>query len=157
MFDNLVGRKNFSIDRLATLCHIAEAGSIGAATGGNANQQSQYSRQISELESFLGIDLLDRNSKPYRVNEKGLELSRICRNYLSALDDFVGNCKNQPSRLVIGAGESNIQWLLIPGILPRLNEAFPDANVIFRNRQTEPIIEALQNGEFDLGLSLIHI
>ena len=50
MFKNLVGKKNFSIDRLATLCHVAEAGSIGSATGDNPNQQSQYSRQLAELE-----------------------------------------------------------------------------------------------------------
>jgi len=151
MFENLVGKKNFSIDRLSTFCHIAEAGSIGAATGDNANRQSLYSRQVGELESFLGIDLLDRHAKPYRVTEAGQELSRICRNYLSALDGFVAGCQDRPSKLVIGAGESLIQWLLIPGVLPALRNALPGTNVIFRNLRTEEIIESLQNGEIDLG------
>ncbi|MCB1078237.1 MAG: LysR family transcriptional regulator [Verrucomicrobiae bacterium] len=151
MFQNLIGKKNFSLDRLATLCHVAEAGSIAAATGDNANKQSLYSRQIKELESFLGIDLLDRTARPSRVSEQGQQLVRISRNYLSALDDFVGNCKNQPSKVVVGAGESLIQWALIPKVLPRLREQLPEANVIFRNLQTEPMIEALQNGEIDLG------
>lgn len=151
MFENLIGKKNLSLDRLATLCHVAEAGSIGAAVGDNANRQSLYSRQISELESFLGIDLLDRHSKPYRVSEQGLELSRMSRNYLSALDAFVSTCQNRPQKLVIGAGESLIQWLLIPGVLPALKKSLPGTSVIFRNLRTEAIIDALQNGEIDLG------
>ncbi|MDC0259209.1 LysR family transcriptional regulator [Verrucomicrobiales bacterium] len=151
MFNNLVGKKNFSLDRLATLCQVAEAGSIGAATGDNANRQSQYSRQIKELKEFLGVELLDKHSKPHRVTEAGLELSRISRNFLSALDDFVANCNDQPSKLVVGAGESLIQWALIPEVLPKLRKALPDVNVIFKNLQTMPIIEALQNGEIDLG------
>jgi len=151
MFSNLVGRKNLSLDRLATLSHVAEAGSIGAAAGHDPNRQSQYSRQIAELESFLEVDLLDRHSKPYRLTEKGLDLGRICRNYLSALDDFVASCRGRPARVVVGAGESHIQWLLIPAILPRLRKAIPGVQVVFRNLQTQAIIEGLQNGELDLG------
>ena len=152
MFENLKGQKGFSIDRLATLCHIAEAGSISAATGDNATQQSQYSRQIIELESFLGVDLLDRHSRPHKLNDAGRELSRICQNYLSVLDEFVGGWKGQRSRIVVGAGESQIEWLLIPGILPKLRSALPGTSIIFQNRRTDAIIEELIGGEIDLGL-----
>lgn len=151
MFDNLIGRKNFSLERLATLCHVAEAGSIGAATGDNPNKQSLYSRQIGELENFLGMDLLDRNSRPYRVTEGGAQLVTIARNYLSALDDFVATCQNKPSRLIIGAGESLIQWALIPKILPELRQKLEEVSVVFRNFRSEAIIEALKSGELDLG------
>lgn len=151
MFKNLVGRKNLSLDRLATLCHVAEAGSIGAAAGEDASRQSQYSRQIAELEAFLGVALLDRTSKPFRLTSEGRELSGICRNYLSALDDFIGSCRHQTSSLVVGAGESHIQWLLIPAVLPKLRKALPQTRVVFRNLQSDEIIEALRCGEIDLG------
>lgn len=151
MFENLVAKRNLSIDRLATLCLIARSGSIGAAAGSNANRQSQFSRQIAELESFLGLDLLNRQSKPYRLNQQGEELSRICHNYLSALNDFVGACRDQPASLSIGAGESLIQWLLIPGVLPRLKEELQGVRVVFRNLRTRQIVDALENGEIDLG------
>ncbi len=151
MFESLIGKKNFSIDRLATLCHIAKAGSIGAATGNNPNKQSLYSRQIKELESFLGIDLLDRDSRPSPVSEQGLQLVRIVQNYLTALDDYVAHCQDQPTRIVIGAGESLIQWALIPEVLPRLRKHLPDANVVFLNCRTQAIIDALQSGEIDVG------
>ena len=151
MFESLIGKKNFSIDRLATLCHIAKAGSIGAATGNNPNKQSLYSRQIKELESFLGIYLLDRDSRPSPVSEQGLQLVRIVQNYLTALDDYVAHCQDQPTRIVVGAGESLIQWALIPKVLPRLRKHLPDANVVFLNCRTQAIIDALQSGEIDVG------
>lgn len=151
MFENLTGKKNFSLDRLVTLCRVAESGTIGSAAGDDANRQSQYSRQIAELESFLGIDLLDRQSRPYRLTEEGFELSRIGSNYLSALDDFVGKCAERPSKLVIGAGESLIHWLLIPEVLPALKKALPGTHVLFRNLRTEAIVDALQSGQIDLG------
>lgn len=151
MFEKLIGQKGLSLDRLATLCHIAEAGSIGAATGDNSNRQTLYSRQVKELEGFLGIDLLDRESRPHRVTKEGLQLALIARNYLTALDDFVGGCRDQPVRIVVGAGESLIQWALIPTILPRLRKELPEATVAFINLRSEPIIDALQSGEVDVG------
>jgi DNA-binding transcriptional LysR family regulator len=151
MFEKLIGQKGLSLDRLATLCHIAEAGSIGVATGDNSNRQTLYSRQIKELEGFLGVDLLDRESRPHRVTEQGLQLALIARNYLTALDDFIGRCRDQPARIVVGAGESLIQWALIPTILPRLRKELPEASVAFLNYRSEPIIHALQTGELDVG------
>lgn len=113
--------------------------------------QSLYSRQIKELESFLGVDLLDRASRPSPVSEQGLRLVRIAQNYLTALDDYVAHCQDQPTRIVIGAGESLIQWALIPKVLPRLRKQLPDANVVFLNCRTSTIIDALQSGEIDVG------
>jgi DNA-binding transcriptional LysR family regulator len=52
---------------------------------------------------------------------------------------------------VVGAGESLIQWALIPAILPRLRTELPEATVAFLNYRTEPIIDGLQSGEIDVG------
>jgi len=95
--------------------------------------------------------LLDRESRPYRVNEQGQQLTRIARNYLTALDDYVANCRNQPTRIVIGAGESLIQWALIPKFLPRLRKELAEASVVFINMRTDEMIDALQSGEIDVG------
>ena len=151
MFQNLVGKKGLSIDRLATLCHIAEAGCISAAAGDNANLQSQYSRQVAELEEFFGTDLLDRSSRPYRLSQSGRELGRLGRDYLGALDAFAARCGDQPAQLVIGAGESMIHWLLIPEVLPQLKRALPNTNFVFRTYQTEAMVRALHDGQIDLA------
>ena len=53
MFEELFGKRGLSLDRLQTLCEIADKGSIGEATKGNTNRQTQFSRQVGELEKFL--------------------------------------------------------------------------------------------------------
>ena len=88
MFGQLINQRGLSIDRLVTLCDIADKGNIRAATGDNAARQGQYSRQIKELEEFLEIELLDRESRPSGVTKEGKELSELSRNYLSAIQPF---------------------------------------------------------------------
>lgn len=151
MFDELFGKAGLSLDRLQTLCEVAEKGSIGQATKGDSNRQTQFSRQIGELEKFFGVELLNRDSRPYRLSEEGKELAQISRGYLSSLSDFQANCSNRPVRLVIGAGESIIQWLLMP-MLEQLANEIPEASISMRNLRTNTIIQDLTDGDIDLGL-----
>ena len=152
MFEQLANQKGLSIDRLLTLCDIADKGSIKEATGDNAPRQAQYSRQIKELEEFLDIELLDRESRPSGVTNAGRELSELSRNYLSAIENFILKSKNRPSKLTIAAGESIIQWLMMPILLPVLKKKMPDTTIRFQNRQSKDILAGIKNGEFDIGI-----
>lgn len=147
----LFGKTGLSLERLQTLCEVAEKGSIGQATKGDTNRQTQFSRQISELEKFFGVDLLDRTSRPHRLSEQGQELARLSRDYLMGLADFQSRCLKKPVKLVIGAGESMIQWILMP-MLDHLAREIPEATISMRNLRTKEIIQALHDGEVDLGL-----
>lgn len=151
MFDELFGKSGLSLERLQTLCEVAEKGSIGEATKGDSNRQTQFSRQIGELEKFFGVELLNRDSRPYRLSEEGRDLAQISRGYLSSLSDFQANCSDRPIQLVIGAGESIIQWLLMP-MLEHLSKKIPEASISMRNLRTNTIIKDLTDGDIDLGL-----
>lgn len=151
MFDKLFEKSGLSLDRLQTLCEIAEKGSISAATKGDSNRQTQFSRQISDLEKFFGVSLLNRDSRPHHLSEEGRELAMISRDYLGSLSHFQAKCDNQPVKLFIGAGESTIQWLLMP-MLEHLGKQLPEASISMRNLRTQGIIQALIDGEIDLGL-----
>ena len=151
MFDELFGKSGLSLDRLQTLCEVAEKGSIGEATKGDSNRQTQFSRQIGELEKFFGVELLNRDSRPYRLSDEGRELSRISRDYLGGLADFQARCENRPVKLVIGAGGSTIQWLLLPR-LEEFTKKLPNASISMKNLRTLDIIKGLIDGDVDLGL-----
>ncbi len=149
MFENLINQTGISLERLAVLCEIAEAGSIGAATTGNANRQSQFSRQIAELESFFGRELLDRRARPFRLSEAGRELAQLARTSLNGMEDFLARGKGLASRLIVGAGESLIQWMLLPAAL---RQREPSTIFVFKNLDTSHVIAALHAGQIDVGL-----
>jgi len=79
----------------------------------DSNRQSQYSRQLKELEKYFGAELLKRGHGPAELTDAGQRLYEIIGHTLSALDEFRLTCAGQPVELRIGAGESLIQWLLL--------------------------------------------
>lgn len=106
MFEKLLGTTGFSLDRLRALCDIAEKGSIAEATRGDTNRQTQYSRQIRELETFFRVDLLDREARPHRLTPAGIELAKMTREFLGNVEGFLARCQGRPESLAIGTGES---------------------------------------------------
>lgn len=60
MFQNLFSRSGFSMERLASFCAVADAGSIARVADKDPTRQSLISRQIRELETFFGVELVRR-------------------------------------------------------------------------------------------------
>ena len=151
MFKYLANQSGFSLERLASLCEVAEAGSIGQASRGDANRQSQLSRQIAELEAVFGIALLARQSRPFRLTPEGRELAQAARQFFQSVDDLQRRAENAAQRVVIGAGETLIQWLLFPACEAIQRQA---GKVVFtfKNLDSSRLIEALQQGEIDVAL-----
>ncbi len=151
MFDELLQDGGLSLDRLHTLCLLARARGITEAAGGDVNRQSQFSRQLAELEAFFGVELVNRSARPRRLTEAGKELAQIAQQSLAALDDFRRRGMQRPSRVLVGAGDSVIQWLLLPR-LKQLQAALPGAAFVFKNLNTSAITHGLENGEVDIGI-----
>src|SRR5205814_8625566 len=114
MFENLFTQSGLSLERLKTFREIVAAGGITAAAGDDSNRQSQYSRQLKELEKYFGVELLKRGRGSAELTDAGQRLYEIVGQMLSAVDEFRLTCSGQPIELTIGAGESLIQWLLLP-------------------------------------------
>lgn len=149
MFKHLANQSGFSLERLASLCEVAEAGSIGQASRGDANRQSQLSRQIAELEAVFGVALLARQSRPFRLTTQGKELAQAARQFFQSVDDLQRRAGDAAQRVVIGAGEALIQWLLFPA-----TEAMERHGAVFafKNLDTPRLVEGLLRGEIDLAL-----
>lgn len=151
MYENLFAQSGLSLERLKTFREIVAAGGITAAAGGDSNRQSQFSRQLKELERYFGVELLKRGRGPAELTDAGQRLYEIIGHTLRALEEFRGTCAGQPVELVIGAGESVIQWLLMPRLLG-LAQAHPRLAVTFQNLKTDEILRNILDGSIDLGV-----
>jgi len=151
MFKNLFTQSGLSLERLKTFREIVAAGGITAAAGDDSNRQSQFSRQLKELERYFGVELLKRGHGPVTLTDAGQRLYEIVGHTLRALEELRGTCAGLPVELVVGAGESVIQWLLLPR-LPGLAQAHPRLAVTFHNLKTDEILRHVLDGGIDFGV-----
>ena len=151
MFENLFANSGLSLERLKTFREIVAAGGITAAAGDDSNRQSQYSRQLKELEKYFRVELLKRGHGPAQLTDAGQRLYEIIGHTLSALDEFRLTCASQPLEFRMGAGESLIQWLLLPR-LAGLSAAHPRLTLSFQNLKTDEILAGVMDGALDFGV-----
>ena len=104
MFAKLFAESGLSLDRLRALVEVGAAGSMVRAAGGDPARQSQYSRQIKELEDFFQAGLVERHGKGIRLTASGRELARISRFFLLGLSNFQRGCLAEGQTYRIGAG-----------------------------------------------------
>jgi DNA-binding transcriptional LysR family regulator len=114
MFEKLFMSGGLSLDRLRSFLEVGAAGSIAKAARGDPVRQSQYSRQIRELEDFFSIKLIERQGKGTRLTANGKELARISRFFMLGLSNFQRGCLAEEQTFRIGASATCIQRFLLP-------------------------------------------
>ncbi len=151
MFEALFSERGLSLDRLKVLIEVRDAGSIAQAAPGDPVRQSQYSRQLRELSEFFGCEVAQRRGKILKLTAHGERLAELAREQLRSLDDFRAECKEQSVAFTIGAGDSLIQWLVIPRLGKILDE-FPGTHFATTNLRTNEIVQQLTDSRLDFGV-----
>lgn len=116
MFGRLFAESGLSLDRLRALLEVGAAGSIVKATDGDPVRQSQYSRQIKELEDFFRTRLIERQGKGTRLTASGRELARISRFFMLGLSNFQRGCLAEEQTFRIGASATFNRQFLLPAL-----------------------------------------
>lgn len=151
MFENLFARRGLSLDRLRTFIEVQEAGGIARAAVDDPVRQSQYSRQIKELEEYFGVELVRRKGKGLELTRLGRELARTVREQFSGLSDFQQQCETAPVRFSMGAGDSLLNWLIIPQ-LGELQGERADLGFRLENLRSRDIVQELYDMRLDFGV-----
>jgi DNA-binding transcriptional LysR family regulator len=116
MYKTLFSTSGLSLDRLRSFCAVAEAGGFNKAAGSKAYKQSQYSRQIAELEKFFDCRLFYREGRTSRLSPNGEKLLTLSKAFLSELELFKTGVSGEKFDLVISTGHSVINFYLSPAI-----------------------------------------
>ncbi len=114
MFAKLFAESGISLDRLRALLEVGAAGSIVRAAGGDPVRQSQFSRQIKELEDFFRTRLIERHGKGTRLTASGRELARISRFFMLGLSNFQRGCLAEEQTFRIGSSATFNRQFLLP-------------------------------------------
>ncbi len=151
MFENLFSDRGLSLDRLRVLLEIHDAGGIAQAAPGDPIRQSQYSRQLRELSEFFGTDIARRHGRQLKLTPQGAQLAELVRLQLVALQDFRAECRAEGADYTVAAGDSLIQWLVIPRLAAALAR-LPSVRFATSNLRTNEIVQQLGDGRVDFGI-----
>jgi len=143
-----IAAKGLSIERLNTFCQIVEAGTIARAAKGDSVRQSQYSRQLKDLEGALGVRLFLRTGRNWTLTEQGRRLVLLTRTYFHELDEMSGSSSDQSEVIKIAAGESVLNGVVFPRY-GELRQIFPNSIFQFSCFSTNDLLESLNQGTSD--------
>jgi DNA-binding transcriptional LysR family regulator len=112
MYKSLFQNIGLSLDRLHSFCLVASAEGFNKAAGENQYKQSQYSKQIADLEKFFGCPLFYRKGRTISLTPQGKELYKLCTSFFSQMEVFKSSGQGKKLKLVISAGQSVIEFIL---------------------------------------------
>lgn len=146
-----VSAKGVSIDRLRAFCAVVEAGSITAAVDGDPSRQSQFSRQISELEDAVGTKLFERVNRRLIPTEAGRLLALMTRSYFEGLAELSRIGTSEGETVHIAAAESVFEDLVYPR-LASMRAALPGCAFVFDCCSTQDAVQRLKVGRADIAI-----
>jgi LysR family hydrogen peroxide-inducible transcriptional activator len=117
--------------------------------------QSAFSTAIKELESQLGIQLVDRTNKNVTITEIGRDIAvqaRLCVEDVEYLTE-IAHSNHQPLTGKLSFGViPTIAPFLLPKFMPALSQQYPDLQLYLREETTQAIHQYLIDGQLDLIL-----
>ena len=144
-----------TIKQLKYFVALEERGHFGQAAESCFVSQSAFSVAIKELENHLGAQLVDRTNKKVTITRVGREVANQARHCLRDIEYLAeiarSNQELLTGRLNMGVIPT-IAPFVLPSLMPRLRESFPDLQLYLREDTTQSIYERLMSGELDVVL-----
>lgn len=124
--------------------------SVAAETLGIS--QPTISIHIKNLEEELDTKLVIRTAKSFEVTPKGEEFYECVKNMITLKENLIHRW-NRQERKIIHMGVSTIPSAhLLPEVLPEFREVYQDVYFNVTQSDSRDIIEAVQKGNYDIGL-----
>ena len=140
---------------LNTFVVVADRGSMAAAARVLNITPAAVAQQIRTLERELGAPLIARAGRTVSLTEEGSRILQRARDLLRDVADMrsVANDSEVSGELRLGACPTALAGML-PDILARMVEAFPQINVYIRPGYSAELYRAVETGELDAAVVL---
>jgi DNA-binding transcriptional LysR family regulator len=139
---------------LHTFCEVAALGNFTRAAEVLGYAQSSVTTQIQKLEEQYGAVLFERYGRRMQLTQAGEVLLPYARQILALQTEAQARlAEQQTGTLTIGTIETLAAFYL-PPILQRFREAHPRITLTLRSGHEVSIVQAVKEGQCDLGLIL---
>jgi LysR family transcriptional regulator, hydrogen peroxide-inducible genes activator len=140
---------------LRYLVALADERHFGRAAQRSFVSQPTLSAQLKKLESYLGVQLIERQPKQVTLTEAGEQIVARARRILEASDEVLALARTHRDPL---AGKLRIALLptigpyLLPRVVREIHKALPRLDLQLYEYQTGPMLEKLGAGQVDVGI-----
>ena len=144
-----------TLKQLQYLVALRNQGHFGRAADACFVTQSTLSAGIKELETLIGVTLVERTRRVVRFTPLGIRVAEKAQRILRDTEDLADMVRAAGKPL---AGElrmgviPTIAPFLLPTLLPRFREQWPDLKLYLREETSQAACDALQRGQLDCVL-----
>lgn len=146
----------FSLARLSCFIAVAEELHFGRAAERLHMTQPPLSRQIQQLETELGVQLIDRTTRSVTLTPAGVAFLPDARRIVALAESAALTVRRVPAgdlgTVVVGFTAASAHAVL-PRLLEQTRSTLPDVKLELREMVSSVQIEALMSGEIDLGMA----
>jgi LysR family hydrogen peroxide-inducible transcriptional activator len=144
-----------TLRQLAYLVELSERLNFRVAAEAQFVTQSTLSAGIKELETVLGVQLVERDKRHVRLTAVGEDVAARARELLAAATDLAEAARaaarplSGPLRL---GAIPTIAPFLLPRVLPALRRTYPELKLYLREDVTGVLLERVRAGGLDVAL-----
>lgn len=141
------------LKQLNAFIAVAELRSFSAAATKIGLSQPSLSRLLKQLETDMGVMLVDRYHRPLHLTEAGTFFYDKISTILTEVNTVVGMTQrlSAPSSALNIGFVPSILYGLLPEIIARLKQSNPEIEVNLKDISSYQQMEALKSGDIDIG------
>lgn len=144
-----------TLKQLQYLVALRDHGHFGRAAEACFVTQSTLSAGLRELESLIGITLVERTRRVVRFTPLGLRIADKAQRVLREAEELaeMARAAGKPLSGELRMGViPTIAPFLLPRVLPRLRKEWPELKLFLREETSPQACESLQRGQLDCVL-----
>ena len=144
-----------TLRQLAYLVELSERLNFRVAAEAQFVTQSTLSAGIKELETLLGVQLVERDNRNVRLTAVGEDVAARARELLAAATDLAEAARSATSPLSGPLRLGTIPTIapyLLPSVLPALRRVHAELKLYLREDLTHRLLERLRAGGLDVAL-----
>ncbi len=144
-----------TIKQLQYLVALRSHGHFGRAAEASFVTQSTLSAGLRELETLLGVTLVERTRRVVRFTALGEKVADKAVRVLREAEELaeLARAEGQPLHGELRMGViPTIAPFLLPAMLPRLRDEWPSLKLYLREETSQAACEALHRGQLDCVL-----
>lgn len=146
---------NVSLRQLRVFVAVAESSSFSRAADALALTQPAVSRNVTDLEQVMGLQLLHRTTREVELTEAGRLLlgsvSRVLEDLDACLQEVQGLATQRKGRVKV-ASSPTLSAHLLPQCIARGKQQMPDVNIQLLDRIQSDVLLSVRSGEVDFGV-----